>query len=181
MSRSHVRQGAGGRPVRLGLIWAQAHGGVIGANGTLPWHLPEDLVRFREVTMGTTVVMGRRTWESLPAQARPLRGRRNLVLSSDRAYRAEGAQIFLDLAGALCAAAEDGPVWVIGGAQAYAAALPLADQVLITEVDVEVAGDVRAPGLGTEWRLTITDPASGWHRSRTGLGYRFTQYHRPQR
>src|ERR671932_1265776 len=108
----------------LGLVWAQARGGVIGADGRLPWHLPEDLRLFRELTTGSTVVMGRATWESLPERFRPLPGRRNVVLSRRAGYEAAGADVRTSLPEALADAG--GPVWIIGGAEVYAQAQPLA-------------------------------------------------------
>jgi dihydrofolate reductase len=104
----------------LALIWAQARGRVIGRDGLMPWHLPEDLAHFRGLTRGATVLMGRSTWESLPRGFRPLPGRRNLVLTRRRDYLATGAETYGSLQEALPAA--DGPVWVIGGEQVYAAA-----------------------------------------------------------
>jgi dihydrofolate reductase len=179
--------------VRLALVWAQAQDGVIGREGGLPWHLPEDLARFRSLTRGGTVVMGRATWESLPERFRPLPGRRNLVLSRRAGFTAEGAEVFADLPSALAAArqvGDDDPdagpgvddvdrgvdVWVIGGAQVYAAALPLAQRLAVTEVDAVVAGDAHAPEIDRQWRRTGRDPQIGWHESTTGLRYRFVDY-----
>ncbi|GAA4352673.1 dihydrofolate reductase [Angustibacter luteus] len=163
----------------VALIWAQARGGVIGAGNTLPWHLPEDQRHFREATSGSTVVMGRATWQSLPERFRPLPGRRNVVLSRDAGFEAEGAEVTDDLAQALHCEASAGTVWVIGGAQVYAAALPLADEVVVTEIDLDVAGDAYAPALtGADWALAGTDPAEGWHQSANGLPYRFRRYRR---
>src|SRR5690349_23121744 len=105
----------------LGLIWAQSASGVIGRSGGIPWRLPEDQARFKELTVGHSVVMGRLTWESLPAKVRPLPGRRNVVVTRDADYRADGATVVGDLDAAL-----DSETWVIGGAQIYALALPLA-------------------------------------------------------
>jgi dihydrofolate reductase len=158
----------------VGLIWAQAANGVIGDHGTLPWHLPEDLARFRELTMGTTVLMGRTTWESLPERVRPLPGRRNVVLSRRPGWQAPGAR----LAGSLSEALRDavGDVWVIGGASVYVAALPLADRVDLTELRDQFAGDVHAPQLDRRWQETGREPADGWLRSRTGLDYRTLTY-----
>ncbi len=166
----------------LALVWAEARGGVIGHEGGLPWHLPEDLAHFRALTRGATVVMGRATWESLPQRFRPLPGRRNLVLSRRPGFAAEGAEVLPDLAAAL-AAAGDAPVWVIGGAQVYAAALPLADRLVVTEIDAAVPGDAHAPVVDpASWRLVVGDPEggheSGWYESVTGLRYRFRDYAR---
>ena len=158
----------------VGLVWAQDRDGVIGRDGALPWHLPEDLAHFRALTRGATVVMGRATWESLPERFRPLPGRRNVVLSRRPGYRAAGADVRDSLDAAL--ADVEGPVWVIGGAQVYAQAQSLADRAAVTEVDVRVDGDALAPRLDARWQRVGIDPADGWHRSTTGLGYRFLEY-----
>ena len=105
----------------IALIWAQADGGVIGNAGAIPWRLPEDQARFKELTMGSTVLMGRLTWESLPASVRPLPGRRNLVLTSDPEWSAAGAERVVSVEAA--AARVEGDLWVIGGAAVYAAAI----------------------------------------------------------
>ncbi|MGW3965104.1 dihydrofolate reductase [Amycolatopsis sp. NPDC005003] len=147
----------------IGLIWAQSANGVIGRDGALPWHLPEDLKHFRAVTSGAAVLMGRRTWESLPPRFRPLPGRRNLVLS---ATPQEDVETFADLASAL--AAVDGDLWVIGGAAVYRAALPVADRIVVTELRESFEGDTHAPEVGRP-----ADSVSEWHESSTGLHYRF--------
>jgi dihydrofolate reductase len=160
--------------VTVGLIWAQSTDGVIGDHGALPWHLPEDLRRFRSLTMGATVIMGRATWDSLPESVRPLPGRRNVVLSRQPGWQAEGALTASSLEQALAAAVE--PVWVIGGASVYAAALPQAQRLEVTEVEGSFRGDVHAPRIGPEWQLTERRPTTGWARSRTGLSYRTASY-----
>ncbi|MEU0794502.1 dihydrofolate reductase [Amycolatopsis sp. NPDC005961] len=147
----------------IGLVWAQSANGVIGRDGALPWHLPEDLKHFRALTSGATVLMGRRTWESLPPRFRPLPGRRNLVLST---APQEGAETFADLAPALAAVSGDG--WVIGGAAVYRAALPFADRIVVTEIRETFEGDTRAPEVGR-----APDSAGEWQESSTGLHYRF--------
>jgi dihydrofolate reductase len=160
----------------IGLIWAQARGGVIGQDGAIPWRLPEDQAHFRACTLGATVVMGRRTWESLPERFRPLPGRRNVVLTRRPGWSAPGAEVAAELADALTAA--PGDVWVVGGAEVYAAALPLADRVERTEVDLEVDGDTLAPRLDAGWRLLRCDPEQGWATSRTGLRFRIASFAR---
>ena len=158
----------------IGLIWAQAANGVIGRDNAIPWHVPEDMAHFRAVTAGSTVVMGRRTWESLPDRFRPLPGRRNVVLTRDRSWTAEGAEVVHDLESAL-----RGDVWVIGGADVYAAALPRADVVELTELREEVRGDAYAPSLDAGWRLESADPdGDAWHRSSRGLHFRWRRYRR---
>lgn len=147
----------------IGLIWGQAANGVIGRDGTLPWHLPEDMKHFRAVTQGAAVIMGRRTWESLPPRFRPLPGRRNLVLSRTPQ---EGVETFPDLASAL--AAVTGNAWVIGGAAVYRAALPFADRIEVTEIREHFDGDTFAPDVGR-----APDSVGEWQESSTGLHYRF--------
>jgi dihydrofolate reductase len=164
--------------VKVALIWAQAADGVIGDHGALPWHLPEDLSRFRSLTMGATVVMGRATWESLPDAVRPLPGRHNVVLSRQPGWEAAGATAASSLEDALAGTAE--PVWVIGGASVYESALTHADVLEVTEVDGSFPGDAYAPAIGPEWRETSREPGSGWHRSRGGLRYRTVSYARHQ-
>lgn len=152
----------------IGLIWAQAANGVIGADNAIPWHLPEDLAHFRSVTTGSTVVMGRHTWESLPARFRPLPGRRNVVLTRDGGWTASGAEVAHSLESALV-----GDVWVIGGAHVYAAALPLADVLEVTELRESFPGDVHAPVIDGSWTVASD---SGWRESGSGLGYRWLRY-----
>ena len=158
------------------MVWAQARGGVIGADGGLPWHLPEDLALFRRLTTGSTVVMGRRTWESLPERFRPLPGRRNVVLTSDRGWAADGAHA----AGAVDEVlAEHAAFWVIGGGAVYAEFLPYADRLVVTDVDVEVDGDTWAPALDGAWTRTARTPDGGWSESASGgLRYAVSEYER---
>jgi len=160
--------------VTVNLIWAQSANGVIGADGQLPWRIPEDLAHFRELTDGGTVVMGRATWESLPPRFRPLPGRRNVVLSRDPSYDAPGATVVTSLEDAL-ADAESGQMWVGGGAAVYAAALRHAARLCITDVDLVVDGDVLAPHVPDGWAETSRDPAEGWHTSSTGIRYRWRE------
>ena len=159
----------------IALIWAQSHDGVIGMDGGLPWHLPEDMRRFRALTTDATVVMGRLTWESLPERFRPLPNRRNVVLTRAPSYDAPGAHVVGSLDEALTASDD---VWVIGGAAVYAAALPRADRLLVTDVHGEFAGDVVAPTIGPEWQETARDPAAGWHVSSSGMRYRWRELRR---
>lgn len=159
---------------RTALIWAQGRDRVIGAGGGLPWHLPEDLKLFRSLTTGCTVVMGRRTWESLPERFRPLPGRTNVVLTSDPGWSAEGARRVGSVDEALAA---DGQLWVIGGGAVYAAFLPHADRLVVTDVDVAVDGDTWAPVIGPEWRLAARTPGEGWDfSSSSGLRYAVSEY-----
>lgn len=164
----------------VALVWAQSVAGVIGADGALPWHVPEDLGRFKALTAGHPVVMGRATWDSLPPRLRPLPGRTNVVLSRRLDLELEGALVVHDLPAALAAASRapgGEQVWVVGGGAVYALALPHADRVEVTVVDVTVAGDTRAPHLPPdEWRRERVEPAEGWSASSSGLGYRFDTY-----
>jgi dihydrofolate reductase len=157
------------------MVWAQAAGGVIGADGALPWHLPEDLRLFRALTLGGTVVMGRRTWESLPPRFRPLPGRRNVVLSSTLDAAESGVRVATSVAEVL-APGED--LWVIGGGAVYAAFLPHADEIVITEVDARLPGDTWAPPLGSDWVPAARVPEAGWAESSAGLRFRVTQWRR---
>lgn len=162
----------------LRAIWAQARSGVIGRDGDLPWHLPEDLAHFKEQTFGAPVVMGRKTWESFPERYRPLPGRTNIVVTRDESYDAAGASVVHDLDAGIDAALAEGDAWVIGGAQIFERAMDRLDELVVTEIDLEVAGDTNAPELGPEWRVASTDPDEGWHTSRTGTRYRFVTYAR---
>ena len=168
--------------MRLGLIWAQAHGGVIGAGGGMPWHVPEDLTHFRRVTMGAPVLMGRRTWESLPPRFRPLPGRENIVVTRQPAWTSSGAVAAASLEDGLARAAASGAdrVWLIGGGELFAQAIGRADRLEVTDLDLDVRGDTFAPVLDG-WHAVATDPAGpagGWHTSRAGIPYRFTRYER---
>jgi dihydrofolate reductase len=155
----------------VGLIWAQSTSGVIGRDGGIPWHLPEDLVRFKDVTMGHTVVMGRRTWESLPAKVRPLPGRRNVVVTRQADYVADGATVVSGLDAALT----DEDTWVIGGSEIYHLALPAATRCEVTEVEIDLRledDDALAPMLDESW----VGMSGDWQDSSSGLRYRFHSY-----
>ncbi len=161
----------------VGLIWAQSPSGVIGRHGGIPWHLPEDLARFKELTMGHTVVMGRRTWESLPAKVRPLPGRRNVVLTRQADYMADGAVVVGDLDAALSDTRDD-LIWVIGGSEIYHLALPVATRCEVTEVEIDFRlddDDALAPMLDESW----VGSSGHWQDSSSGLRYRFHSFVRP--
>lgn len=132
------------------LVYARAANGTIGANGSLPWHLPADLRHFKALTLGKPMIMGRKTFDSLPGL---LPGRRHIVLTRDRAWHAEGAEVAHSVADAL-ALAGDGEVAVIGGANAYSEFLPLAHRVELTEVHADYNGDTTMAPLGEEWHET---------------------------
>jgi dihydrofolate reductase len=161
----------------IGLVWAQAHDGVIGRGGGMPWHVPEDLAHFKAVTLGAAVVMGRRTWESFPERFRPLPGRRNIVLTRDASWEADGAERAASLEEALALVGPD-DVWVIGGGSLYAEAIDRADVIELTELDLVVDGDTTAPPIGDGWVEVSRDPSIGWIASRTGIDYRFVRYER---
>lgn len=137
------------RPYELVLIAAVARNGVIGRGGALPWRLGADMAHFRAVTRGCPVIMGRRTWDSLPPRYRPLPGRANIVVSRRTSWSADGAQAAPSLAAALRLAQlrldESRRVFVIGGAQLYREAMPLADALELTEVQADVEGDIHFP------------------------------------
>lgn len=141
---------------KICLVAARGRNGVIGADGDLPWRLSSDLKLFKETTRGKPVIMGRKTWESLPR--RPLPGRLNIVVTRQAGYAADDAMVVGDLGDALSAAFaranEDrvGEVCIIGGAQIYAATLGLADRLYLTEVEAEPDGEVRFPEIdGAAW------------------------------
>jgi dihydrofolate reductase len=163
-----------GSAAALALIWAQAQDGVIGAGGDMPWHLPEDLAHFRELTGTDAVIMGRRTWESIPDRFRPLKDRRNIVVTRSADWAAEGAEAAHSLAEAVALVAGD-PAWVIGGGELYRTAIDEAGRLEVTEIDLDVAGDTLAPPVDDSWTLSDTGE---WQESRTGLRYRFLRYDR---
>ena len=158
----------------LHLIFARAANGVIGRNGQLPWHLPEDLAHFKRTTLGCPVIMGRKTWDSLPARFRPLPGRLNIVVTRQAGWQADGALPASSIAAArdLCPPGSD--AWVIGGAQIYAQALPLANTVVVTEIARDFEGDAFAPTLGVEWQETARDSQV----AASGLPLAFVTYRR---
>lgn len=165
---------------RVGLVWAQSTSGVIGRGGDIPWRVPEDLARFKKVTMGHTVVMGRRTWDSLPAAVRPLPGRRNVVLSRQTDFMAGGAEVVGSLEDAVALFETEPETWVIGGAEIYLLALPHATRCEVTEVDIDLPrdgsemNDALAPVLDEAW----LGETGQWLVSRSGLRYRFHTYRR---
>jgi dihydrofolate reductase len=177
---------AGATAPAIGLIWAEAEGRVIGRDGGMPWHVPEDLDHFKALTVGAPVVMGRKTWDSLSSRFRPLPGRRNIVVTRRQDWSAEGAEVALSVDDALALAAqgEADRVWVIGGAQVFAEAIGRADRLEVTELRHDddafaaASGDIIAPAIDPSWRVAATDPAAGWHTSRSGLRYRFLTYSR---
>lgn len=158
--------------MKINMIFARSANGVIGKDNAMPWHLPEDLAHFKKLTFGCPVIMGRKTWDSLPPKFRPLPGRTNIVITRQPDWQAEGAQTAASLQDALvlCQATHD--VWIIGGAQIYAQAEPLANRVEVTYIDQDFAGDAFAPTLGSQWVQSRREE----HVSLTGLNFSFITY-----
>jgi len=160
---------------RLTLILARARNGVIGASGGLPWRLPEDLAFFKRTTMGHPIVMGRKTWESI---GRPLPGRRSIVITRNRTFSPAGAEVAhsLDEAIALCRDSDE--IFVIGGAQLYADALPRADRLLLTEIHADFEGDTYLPAPSPEdWNEASREPHAP--TGTRAFGFDFVDFRRP--
>jgi dihydrofolate reductase len=177
--------------MKLHIILARAANGVIGIKGALPWRLPEDMAHFKRTTLGCPVIMGRKTWDSLPAKFRPLPGRLNVVVTRQPGWQAAGAVRATSVAHAIevCSVpdttesgiqrdAGTGPAtvpadaWVIGGAEIYAQTLPLASTAVVTEIDADFDGDAFAPQFGPQWTKTAGLPQV----SSTGLKFSFATY-----
>ncbi len=164
--------------VSVAMIWAQTTSGVIGADGTMPWHLPEDLAHFKAKTHGHPVIMGRGTWDSLPPRFRPLAGRHNIVVSRSLSS-VEGAEIAPSPAAAIrCGAAALEPgaartLWVIGGAKLYRQFADVAARAEVTQIDADIVGDAFAPELDDRWSAVAT---GRWQVSEKGMRYRFISY-----
>ena len=157
------------------IIAAVARNRVIGKDNRLLWNIPEDMAHFKALTAGHTVIMGRKTWESLPPRFRPLPGRRNIVISRQADYAAPGAEVADSLENALKLASTVASVFVIGGEQIYRQAMAIADRLEITEVDLEPDGDAWFPEIAAvDWRETAktTPPAP------TDTGFSFVTYRR---
>ena len=161
---------------RINLIYARAANGVIGKDGVMPWHLPEDLAHFKQLTHGSPVIMGRNTWDSLPPRFRPLPGRSNIVITRQSDWQAEGAQRADSLQHALRLGAPAPELWIIGGAQIYALAEPLANRAEVTEIAQDFAGDALAPVLGARW----VETARQAHVSDGGMKFSFVTYNTPR-
>ncbi len=147
---------------RISLIAAVARNGVIGRDGGMPWHLPEELAHFKATTMGHALVMGRRTFDSI---GRALPGRRTVVVTRDPAWHHAGVETAHSFAEAISLAGPADEVFVAGGAQIYAEALPFAHRLVLTEVDAEPEGDTRFPHWSRqEWREVSREPHDGWSR-----------------
>jgi len=158
--------------MKLHLIYARAANGAIGKDGVMPWHLPEDLAHFKRTTLGCPVIMGRKTWESLPLRFRPLPGRINVVVTRQRDWQAEGTLVAHSLEDAIRLCGNVSDAWVIGGAEIYAQALPLASTAVVTEIEADYEGDAFAPQFGPGWQETRRER----HVSSTGLHFSFVIY-----
>jgi len=163
------------RPAEIALIAAVARNGAIGRDNALLFDEPADQRHFRAATLGCPVIMGRKTWDSLPARFRPLPGRRNVVVSRDAALQAEGAELAPSLAQALALVADAPRAFVIGGAQLYAQALPLADTLVLTEIDADLDGDTHFPAWD---RSQFVERSSTAAVTAAGVAYRFVTYDR---
>ena len=153
----------------LSLIVAHAKNNVIGINNTLPWHLPEDLKRFRALTMGHHIIMGRKTYESL---GRLLPGRTTVIVTRNKDFKVEGALIAHSLQAALVLVAGDAEPFVIGGAELYIEGLKYATKLYITEVKAEFAGDAFFPNISNAWKEISYES----HISEHGLAFEYVQY-----
>lgn len=168
--------------MNIHLIWAQSTNGVIGLDGAMPWHLPEDLAHFRALTLSHPVIMGRKTWDSLPPRFRPLPKRTNIVVTRQAHWQVDHPDVRrADSVTAALSADVLGPgvneVWVMGGGQIYEQCLPLATRAEVTEIHREVAGDTHAPRLDpSEWQEVRREP----HTSADGLRFDFVSFRRIQ-
>jgi dihydrofolate reductase len=154
------------------MIFARAANGVIGNNNALPWHLPEDMAHFKRLTSGWPVIMGRKTWDSLPPRFRPLPGRANIVVTRQSDWAETGAQLAFSVTDAIAQCGDAEQVWVIGGAQIYAQAEPLAQRIEVTEIAQDYEGDAFAPQLGPDWRESAREDLV----SSKGLKFSFVTY-----
>lgn len=160
--------------MKLNLIFATSQNNIIGKDGKLPWQLPEDMSRFRRLTKGCPVIMGRKTWDSLPEQFKPLPYRRNIVMSSQPLLLRD-VDVFKDMNCVLDMCKHSENVWVIGGKQIYDMFIPIADVLEVTKVHEYFDGDVYGPVIDETWKLvTSVDGVS----SLNGLQYSFETYHR---
>jgi dihydrofolate reductase len=159
--------------MKLHLIYARARNGTIGQNNQMPWHLPEDLAHFKRVTLGQPVIMGRKTWDSLPARFRPLPGRVNIVITRQADWQAEGAWRATSIEDAMRLCGDVPDAWIMGGAEIYRQAEPLASTAVVTEIDADFEGDAFAPTLTPAWQETARES----HVAANGLAFSFVTYH----
>lgn len=166
----------------LNLIWAQARDAqgraVIGKDNAIPWRLPEDMAHLKATTMGHPVLMGRKTWDSLPPRFRPLPGRRNLVMTRQHGWAegvdAKGAEVVASVEAAIQACAGEPELWVLGGSEIYRLCLTQADRLVVTDIELQVEGDAFAPPLGAEW----TETSRERHTAASGIRFSFVDYRR---
>lgn len=158
----------------ISLIWAMDRNGLVGKGNDLPWRLPNDMNFFKQQTRGKTVVMGRKTWESL--RIKPLPQRRNIVLTGDRSYEAEGAEVVHSVEEALDIA-QDGDLMIIGGGSVYGQFIPHADRLLVTRIDEEFEGDVHFPSV--DWSgFALVEEIPGIRDEKNLYDHRFMIYER---
>lgn len=158
--------------MKLGLIYAKSINDVIGLKGQLPWNLFEDIHHFKELTYGHTVIMGRNTWNSIPEKFRPLKNRKNIVISRRNDLELEGATITNSLYEAIDLSSKDDLVWIIGGTQIFLQALPLASFIEVTEINKIYEGDTFMPKPDSRWKEVKREP----HISDSGLEFSFVRY-----
>jgi dihydrofolate reductase len=172
---AHGNGSARTRPARLAIIAAVARNGAIGKNNELVFRDPADLKHLRATTMGCPVIMGRKTWDSLPERFRPLPGRRNIVVSRNAEQSVPGAELAAGLSQALALVADAPLAFVMGGGELYAQALPLADQLVLTEVDADLPGDVFFPAWNRDDFVVVKREP---HETAEGLHFSFVSYER---
>jgi dihydrofolate reductase len=160
---------------RISIIVACAHHGVIGRNNELPWHLPEDLAHFKQTTLGKPVIMGRKTFDSIVARlGKPLPGRRNIVITRNREWHYTGVEVAHDLESAVALCKLEPDIFIIGGAELYQQAMPLADRLIVTEIALETEGDAHFPPIDVQvWQETGRDEFE-----HAPLPYAFVTYER---
>jgi dihydrofolate reductase len=161
---------------RINLIFARGGNGVIGKDNALPWHLPEDMAHFKKQTAGAPVIMGRKTWDSLPPRFRPLPGRTNIVLTRQENWHAEGATKAASVSDAIgkCEALNAPEAWVIGGEQIFWESMSRATRAIVTEIHESFDGDAFAPQFDERWRETTRES----HVSVNGLSFSFVTLER---
>ena len=158
--------------MKLHLIYARSRNGVIGKDNQMPWHLPEDLAHFKRITLGQPVIMGRKTWDSLPARFRPLPGRLNIVITRQSDWQAEGAWRAASIEDAMRQCGDAPDAWIMGGAEIYRQAEPLASTAVVTEIDADYQGDAFAPELSAGWAEVQREA----HVAANGLHFCFVTY-----
>lgn len=166
--------------MKIGMIWAQDVNGVIGKANRLPWNIPEDLQHFKNMTTGHPVIMGRKTWQSFPQKYRPLPNRTNIVMSRnlnnfEKPFYKNVFWVSTPQQALAAAASSPGSeqIWVIGGAEIFAQFLPLAEKIVITQINKTHTGDTFAPKLDNKWALSVSNSDKNWRTNQAGLEYRF--------